>query len=134
MNYVRPVWSAVALGACLLLAAPERAAAQLSAHSGSTSGSSCSGSNNSDGFCGFSRATLIANGTQFQSRYAWNINADVGAFSTRDTSGTGVHSMSFTATAPGSYQVSIGQSFVRSEERRVGKECRSGWAPGRERK
>jgi hypothetical protein len=96
-------------GVCVGLAVvtARDAGAQLSGSTGSTSGSSCSGSNNSSGYCGNSRQTLVNNGTTFQSRYAWNIHADVGAGSTRDTAGTASHRVSFTATAPGSYRVTI---------------------------
>jgi hypothetical protein len=99
---------ALAAAAVFAIAAlPSAALAQLSAQSGTTSGSSCSGGNNADGFCGFSRGNTVANGTQFGSRYAWNVNADVGAFSTRDQSGTAVHTLSFNATAPGGYRLDV---------------------------
>src|SRR5690606_25774276 len=100
----------VAFGLLLLAIAawPATAAAQLSSASNSTTGASCSGGGSSDGDCrnsvGFSSAN---NGTTFTSRYAWNINADVGVGSTHDTSGTGKHNVSFTATAPGGYRVQI---------------------------
>src|SRR5262245_44985505 len=80
---------------------PASARAQITAAGSSTTGSTCTGANNADGFCGNSTSIPINNGTTFQSRYAWNINADVGAGSTRDTSGNAQHNMSFTATAPG---------------------------------
>jgi len=92
------------------LALPHRAAAQLSGSTGTTTGSSCTGANNADGSCLFSRQTLVNTGTSFQSRYAWNINADVGAFTTRNTSGTATHNVSFSATAPGAYRVTIATS------------------------
>ena len=67
----------VVLMATLLL--PLHAAAQLSSATNSTSGATCSGANNGDGFCGNSVGFSTANnGTTFTSRYAWNINADVG--------------------------------------------------------
>jgi hypothetical protein len=100
---------AIALGMALL---PAVAQAQLSASSSSNAGSTCSGSNNSSGFCGSSTSVLTNTGTTFQSRYAWNINADVGIFSTRDTSGNAQHNVSFNATAVGGYRVDIGTSFV----------------------
>src|SRR4029077_13876819 len=45
--------------------------------------------------------------TSFQSRYAWNINADTSAGSTHDTSGNAQHNVTFSAVAPGSYTVTI---------------------------
>jgi hypothetical protein len=100
----------LAVGCSVGLAVPRQAAAQLSASTGTTTGSTCAGANNADGSCLFSRQTLVNTGATFQSRYAWNINADVGAFSTRNTSGTATHNVSFTATAAGTYRVAIGTS------------------------
>ncbi len=81
--------------------------AGLASPSNNATGSSCSGSNNSDGFCGFSTSIPINTSTQLQFRYAWNINADVGIFSTRDTAGTATHNISFTATAVKGYQLNV---------------------------
>jgi hypothetical protein len=86
---------------------PTIADAQLAGTSSGNSGSTCGGANNADGFCGSSTQELVDNGTTFQSRYAWNINADVGVFSTRDTSGNAQHNVSFNATAPGGYRLDI---------------------------
>src|SRR5690606_4059273 len=97
----------LAVLAFALAIVPSGAQAQLSSTSTSNSGSTCSGSNNGDGYCGSSTSVLINNGTTFQSRYAWNINADVGALSTRDTSGNAQHNVSFNATAPGGYRLDI---------------------------
>src|SRR5581483_10204579 len=89
------------------------ALAQITGATSSNAGSACQGSNNSDGFCGSSTSVLVNNGTTFQSRHAWNINADVGAGSTRDTSGNNtIHNLSFSATAPGSYQLNITSNRV----------------------
>ena len=98
-----------ALVATVLAVRP--AAAQLSGASGSTTGSSCSGSNG-DGFCGFTRTTNVNTGSTFQSRYTWNINADVGVLSTRDSSGSAQHNLSFSASAVGGYRLDIGTTFV----------------------
>ncbi|HWP65042.1 MAG TPA: hypothetical protein VNO26_03905, partial [Candidatus Limnocylindria bacterium] len=87
-------------------------AAQITGASSSNTGSTCSGANNSDGFCGSSTQVLVNDGTTFQSRYAWNINADVGIFATRNTSGNAQHNISFNATAPGSYRLDISTSRV----------------------
>src|SRR6185503_7473109 len=78
--------------------------AQLSGASSTTTGSTCSG-NNADGFCGSSAALQVNTGAQVKSRYAWNVNADIGIFSTRDSSGTQSHHLNFSATAPGSYRL-----------------------------
>jgi hypothetical protein len=101
--------SAALIVAVAALASP--AAAQLSAISGSTSGSSCT-SNSADRFCGFSRGTTASSGTSFTSRYAWNVNADVGALSTSDASGTASHNLSFSATAVGGYRIDVTTSRV----------------------
>src|SRR5262245_5429247 len=92
-----------------LIALPAGALAQgLSGSTSNTTGSTCAGGNNSDGFCGFSSSVLTNTSTTFQSRHAWNVNADTGVGSTRDESSSNVqHNVSFNATAPGSYQVSI---------------------------
>ncbi len=103
----------VAMAAGLILAVAHSAHAQgLSLSSSSNAGSTCGGANNADGFCGSSTSLPINNATQLQSRYAWNINADVGAGSTRDTSGNAQHNIAFTATAPGSYQLAVATSRV----------------------
>ena len=94
-----------------LVAAAVPSHAQLSGSSSSSTGSSCTG-NDADGFCGFSTQVQINNSTQFRSRYAWNVNADIGIFSTRDMSGTARHNLSFTATAPGGYRLDIATSRV----------------------
>jgi len=101
----------IGLLAALTMLLPSAARAQLSSASNSTTGATCSGGSNGDGFCGNSVGFSTANnGTTFTSRYAWNINADVGAGSTRDTSGNAQHNVSFTATAPGGYRLDIGTS------------------------
>jgi len=95
------------------------AAAQLSSATNSTAGATCSGGGSSDGDCRNSVGFSVANnGTTFTSRYAWNINADVGVFSTHDTSGTGRHNVSFSATAPGAYRVQINTQRVGAMGRR----------------
>src|SRR5690606_9306422 len=107
MNHPRLVMSpryalAVALLAALTLLPPSQARAQLSSASNSTAGATCSGGSNGDGFCGNAVGfSTPNNGSTFTSRYAWNINADVGVFSTRDTSSNAQHNVSFNATAPG---------------------------------
>ena len=110
----------IALGLTLLVAsAPSLAMAALSGVGNSTTGASCSGGGSSDGDCRNSVAfSTPSNGTTFTSRYAWNINADVGVASTHDTSGTAKHNVSFTATAPGGYRVQIGTTRVGSMGRR----------------
>ena len=104
----------IALGLTLLVAsAPSLAMAALSGVGNSTTGASCSGGGSSDGDCRNSVAfSTPSNGTTFTSRYAWNVNADVGVASTHDTSGTAKHNVSFTATAPGGYRVQIGTTRV----------------------
>jgi hypothetical protein len=103
-------WSLVlALAVPLLL--PAVARAQLSSVANSTTGSTCSGANNADGYCANTVSfTVPSTGTTFTSRHAWNINADVGAGSTRDTSGNAQHNVSFSATAVGGYRLDIATS------------------------
>src|SRR5581483_9789504 len=108
-------FSAVALASIVIAVGltPTAARAQITGASSNNSGSACQGTNNSDGFCGSSTSVLVNNGTTFQSRHAWNINTDVGAGSTRDTSGNNtIHNLSFSATAPGSYQLNITSNRV----------------------
>ncbi|MCW5892535.1 MAG: hypothetical protein KIT14_18635 [bacterium] len=102
-------WVVVAT-ALLAFGAPSWA--QMSGAVSSTTGSTCTGSNNSDGFCGFSSALQTNTGTTVRSRYAWNINADVGVGSTRDTSGNASHRVTFNAVAPGGYRLDVAQSRV----------------------
>src|SRR6185503_10143065 len=97
----------VVAGAFLLLSGAV-GHAQLSGVSNSTVGAACGGGCNADGCC--SNSVQFPGGigaTSFTSRYAWNINADVGVGATRDTTGTGSHHVDFTATAPGSYTINI---------------------------
>jgi hypothetical protein len=100
------ITSTLAAALCVLAFGQDAAQAQISGASVSTSGSSCSG-DDADGFCGFSAAIQTNNGTTLATRYAWNINTDIGIFSTRDSSGTAQHNVGFTATAPGGYRLNI---------------------------
>ncbi len=101
-------WALSVTAVAAVLAAAGPVAAQLSAVSNSTVGAGCSGGGSGDGDCRNSVSfPALNNGTTFQSRYAWNINADIGVFSTHDTSGTPRHNVSFTATAPGGYRVDL---------------------------
>jgi len=76
----------------------------------SNAGSTCAGSNDGNGYCSSAVQQLVNNGTTFQSRYAWNINADIGILATRDTSGSARHNLSFNAAAPGTYRLNISTS------------------------
>src|SRR5436190_19341181 len=87
----------MALGAIFIWSAA--AHAQISGGTLSTTGSTCTGANNADGSCLFSAAITANTGTTFSTRYAWNVNADVGAATTRDTSSNAQHNLSFSATA-----------------------------------
>jgi hypothetical protein len=94
--------------------------AQLSGSTSDTTGATCSGGGVGDGDCRNSTQQLTNTATTFQSRYAWNINADTGIFSTHDTSGSARHNVTFNATAPGGYRLDISTSRVgalgRSED------------------
>src|SRR2546429_1525461 len=97
-----------------IMAPAGRAAAEIRTASPSTSGATCSGGGGGDGDCRNSVALSTANnGITFTSRYAWNINADTGIFSTHDTSGDAQHNLSLSVTAPGSY-------FLTVDTRRTG--------------
>src|SRR5678815_6022463 len=109
MSKARRTWLLLAACAGVALIGAQSAHAQLSGGSSNNSGSSCTG-NDGDGFCGSSTQLLVNNGTQIQSRYAWNVNADIAVLSTRDSSGSATHHVNFSATAPGSYRVTINTS------------------------
>jgi hypothetical protein len=94
-----------------MLAAPA-AWAQITSGTVSAAGATCSGAGGVDGDCRNSAQTLTNNGTTFATRYAWNINADTGIFSTHDTSGNARHSLNFNATAAGGYRLDITTSRV----------------------
>src|SRR5262245_10871260 len=85
-----------------LLVSASPAAAQISGASASTAGSTGNGGN-SDGSVRSSVAITTNTGTTLATRFAWNISADVGAFSTRDQSGTAQHNVDFNATSAGGY-------------------------------
>src|SRR5882724_2762226 len=93
-----------------LCAAP--AWAQLSGSTSNTTGATCSGGGSGDGDCRNSTQQLTNTGSTFQSRYAWNINADTTIFNTHDTSGSARHNVTFNATAPGGYRLDINTSRV----------------------
>ena len=83
------------------------ARAQISGAAVPTTGSSCGAGNTADQSCAFSSQILTNNGTTLATRYAWNINTDIGAFSTADMSGSAHHNVDFSATAPGGYRLNI---------------------------
>jgi hypothetical protein len=96
----------------LVIVAAGPAYAQIGGASATTAGSSCGASNTADRFCGSSAQILTNNGTTLSTRYAWNINADIGIFSTSDMTGSAHHNVDFTATAPGGYRLNITTSRV----------------------
>jgi hypothetical protein len=93
--------------AVLFVAWASQAGAQLSGATASVTGSTCSQANDADGSCTFSVSFTALSGATFTSRHAWNSNADVGIFSTRNQIGDGQHNVAFSATAPGSYRLDI---------------------------
>jgi hypothetical protein len=99
-------WVLLAVALATFALTPTLARAQLSGSTSSNAGSTCT-PNSADRFCGSSTSTLINTGATFQSRYAWNVNADIGIFSTSDSSGGAQHNMAFSATAPGGYRLDI---------------------------
>jgi hypothetical protein len=82
------------------------AAGQISGAASSTTGSS-GPSNTVNGFTGFSASLTIDDGTTLQSRYAFNVNADIGTLSTWTQTGSARHNVSFDATAPAGYRLDI---------------------------
>jgi hypothetical protein len=90
-----------------VLAVAPRAAAQISG--ASTAGSTCTNpqGNNADGYSGCGVATQTDNGTTLATRYEFNVNADIGIFSTRDEASAATHQVAFNATAPGGYRLDI---------------------------
>jgi hypothetical protein len=111
------LWGSVHLGAAVIaalftLTVAGAASATMSGASNSTTGATCSGGGSGDGDCRNSVSfTVPNNGTTFTSRYAWNINADTGVFSTHDTSGNAQHNISFSASAVGGYSLTVSQVF-----------------------
>ena len=81
-------------------------AQSISGASASTSGSTGNGGD-SDGSRLSSVNIQVNNGTQFKTRFAWNVSADVGVFSTRDQSGNAQHNLAFNVTAPGAYFLTV---------------------------
>jgi len=110
MAMTMKVFLVAGAAAAIMLAGSGRASAQISSATSTNAGSTCTGGNDTNGFCGSSTQVLTNNGSTFQSRYAWNVNADVGALSTRDESGNNTHTLNFTATAPGGYRLDISTS------------------------
>ncbi len=72
-----------------------------------STGSSCTGTNDGDGFCGFSQAVQVNDGATFASRFAMNVNADRGAGGTKTMNGSMSHNLVFDVTATGNYVVVV---------------------------
>ena len=109
-----PLAASVATAVALILfsTAGGRAWAQsISGASASTSGTT---GNSGDG-SGSRRASVavqVNTGSQFKTRFAWNLSSDVGIFSTQDTNGSAQHNLSFSVTAPGAYFLTVDTSRV----------------------
>ena len=87
---------------------PARSALAQSISGGSASTAGTTGnSGDSDGSRRASVAIQVNDGSEFKTRFAWNVSADVGVFSTRDTSGNAQHNLSFNVTAPGAYFLTV---------------------------
>ncbi len=101
------------LAAILVVAVASLPTLTATAHAQSISGAaaSTSGSNGDSGDGSGSRRSSVAiqvnNGTQFKTRFAWNLSSDVGIFSTQDTNGSAQHNLSFNVTAPGAYYLTV---------------------------
>jgi hypothetical protein len=100
------------LAAWLAVADTQVASAGISG--ASTAGSTCTNpqANSVDGFSGCGVSTLTDDGTTLATRYTFNVNADIGIFSTRDEGSAATHAVSFSATAPGGYRLDISTSRV----------------------
>ncbi len=108
MTATRRMIALVLIAAVAMLAsASEKAQAQsISSGSANTSGSTTN-SNSGDGSNNASVNIQTNNGTVFKTRFAWNLNADVGVFSTRQQNGSAQHNLSFNVTAPGAYFLTV---------------------------
>ncbi len=95
-----------------LVLAAATASAQISAVTQNATGSSGSPGNNVDGSTTFGSTVTLNTGTSLQTRHSFNVNADIGALSTRDQNGTAVHNVSFSATAPGGYRLDLSTNRV----------------------
>ena len=90
--------TALTLGLGLLLAAHPAAAQSISGAAASTSGSTANGGDGN----GSVRSSVVVqtnNPTTFKTRYAWNISADVGVGSTKDSNATARHELTFDAVS-----------------------------------
>jgi cysteine-rich repeat protein len=81
-------------------------AQSISGASANTSGSTGNGGGDNDSRRS-SVAIQIDNGAQLKTRFAWNISADIGIFSTADVNATAQHNLSFNVTAPGAYFLTV---------------------------
>ena len=80
------------------------------------------------GLSQFSVAFLTNTGSQVSTRYAWNVNADSGLRPRTTPVGTATHTISFNATAPVGYRLTILQQRVGDMNRindhaRVCRQC-----------
>ncbi len=103
---------AALMSALVLSLTAGSAAAQISAATVNTSTFVGSPANSVDGSSTSSVAIQTNNGTTLATRFAMNVNADIGIGATRDQSGNASHRITFNATAPGGYRLTVGQTFT----------------------
>jgi len=102
----RTLVAMIAAALTTIIPASSALAQSISSASASTAGST-GNDGNSDGSRLSSVNIQVNNGSQFKTRFAWNVSADVGVFSTRDQAGTAQHNLSFNVTAPGAYFLTV---------------------------
>jgi Disintegrin len=95
------------------------ASAAITAATSTAAGSTCNQGNDANGFCGSSASLLINDGTILQSKFVWNMNADVDPVGLGDRIGNSQHSISFNVTAPSTYRLDITTQRVGDLNRRA---------------
>jgi len=111
---IRPSWR-VALSLLVLSALLGGSVREASAviTGASVASSALSGSGNTaDGSTTGGAAIQTNNGINLNTRFEFNVNSDIGIFSTDDQSGAATHGITFNATAPGGYRLDITTSRV----------------------
>ncbi len=108
MTPTRKAVAAALLIALASIASIDAASAQSISSVSATTAGSTGNSGDGDGSIRSSVGFVDPNdGTSFRTRFAWNLSADVGIFSTRQSTGSAQHNISFNVTAPGAYWLEV---------------------------
>ena len=102
----------VVVAVMTLFATARFAGAQSISGASATTTGSTGNSGDTSGSTRSSVAITSNTATQIQTRFAWNVSADVSILSTRDQAGTAVHNVAFNVTAPGAYFLNVTQQRV----------------------